>query len=48
MHLGFLLFFGNKKWYMPVCFKVISVWLRKVLNIAKAHMILNIVCGTVA
>ena len=33
------LFWGNNRQLMPVCDKMISSWVRKVLHIAKAHAV---------
>ena len=39
------LFWGNKRQQMCVCPKMISPWVRKVLDIAKAHMSLGTLHG---
>ena len=41
MDRGFL-WIGNNRQHMTICAKMISSWLRKVLNIANAHMSLGI------
>ena len=38
--------FGNYRQQKPVCGKMISSWVRKVLSIAKEYMFLCTVCGT--
>ena len=38
------LFWGNNRQHQPVCAKTISSWVRKVLDVAKAHMSLGHCC----
>ena len=42
------LFLGNNRQHRPVCAKMISFWVRKVLCVAKAHMSQGSLWGTAA
>ena len=45
--MNLLLFLDNNRQHMPVCVKI-SSWVRKVLSIARLHMSLGTIWGTMS
>ena len=41
MNAGCFSFFGNKRQDIPVCTKMFSSWIRKILSITEVHMSLG-------
>ena len=48
MNPGFPQFYDDSQQQMPLCAKMISSWVRKVLSICKTHMSLGTLRGVVA
>ena len=42
----YALFLGNNRQHMPTCAKIISSWVRKVLDVRKEHMFISTLSGT--